>query len=99
MDRELGDGLTRQAMLRYPDFTAIHVYDPPSNPLREAFGPGLAEVGLILWAGFLAEATATLNYADLARGAEALGAQLSPRRRRGARSGRKTHPLAEVTPP
>lgn len=48
-------------------WTAIHVYDPLSNPLREAFGPGLAEVSLILWAGFLAGATAALTYSDLAR--------------------------------
>ena len=67
------------AKLQTEFWTAIHVYDPLSNPLREAFGPGLAEVSLILWAGFLAGATATLTHADLARGADAEGDRQHPR--------------------
>lgn len=46
-------------------WVAIYAYPPVTDYMREAFGPGLAETWMLLWAGLMAGAVAALTHAHL----------------------------------
>jgi hypothetical protein len=57
----LAAGLAAYVLMNF--FVALYSYPPV--PASQAYGPALAEVGMILWAGFTAGAVAALAHAHL----------------------------------
>lgn len=51
------------AYLMMNNFVAVHAYPPVAS--YHAYAPGLAEVSMVLWAGFLAGGVAAMTHAHL----------------------------------